>query len=66
MKFGKVVDARRAIWERLLSELEHTVDLGALEDECEDEFDLRRMARAIEQVKVSLQRRLRATGPKLK
>lgn len=58
MKFGKVVDARRAIWERLLAELEHNVDLGVLEDECEDEFDLRRMETAIKQVRASIRQRL--------
>lgn len=61
MKFGKVVDARRVIWERLLAELEHTIDLGVLEDECEDEFDIRRMEKAIEQVRAVLRVRIKRT-----
>jgi hypothetical protein len=59
MKFGKVADARRAIWERVLAEFDHTVDLGVLEDECEDEFDLRRMETAIKQVRASILQRVR-------
>jgi len=58
MKFCKVVDARRAIWERLLAELEHNVDLGVLEDECDDDVDMRRMEKAVAQVRASLRRRV--------
>lgn len=59
MKFEKVVDARRAIWTRLLAELEHTVDLGVLEDECNGEHDIINMEKAIKQVRASLERRVR-------
>ncbi len=58
MKFGRVVDARRAVWEVVLSELDHVLDLGVLEDECEDEFDLRRMEAAIKQVRASIRQRI--------
>lgn len=59
MKFRSVFHARRAIWERLLMEIAHLEDLGALRDECEDEFDIRRMESAIAQVRASIQRRIR-------
>lgn len=59
MKFRSVFYARRAIWERLFAEIAHLEDLGSLKDECEDEFDARRMATAIKQVRESLQRRIR-------
>lgn len=60
MKFAKLVDARKAIWERLLASLKHDLDLGVLYDfDCEDEADEKLMEKAIDQVKASLQRRVR-------
>ena len=61
MKFGRVADARQAIWERLLEALDHDVDLCLFEDKCEDEFDLRRMETAIKQVRASILQRVRRT-----
>jgi hypothetical protein len=59
VKFRSVSHARRAIWERLLTEIAHLEDLGALKDECEDEFDALRMGRAVAQVRASIKRRIR-------
>lgn len=60
MNFAKLVDARRAVWTRLLKELEHDVDIGVLFDEdCEGEADVAKMEKAIEQIRATLQRRVR-------
>ena len=55
MKFQSVADARRHLWKRLLTELDHLEHLGVLdEEECEDDFDMRRMKKALEQVKKAI------------
>ena len=58
MKFQSVADARRHLWKRLLTELDHLVHLGVLdEEECDDDFDKRRMAKALESVKKTIRKK---------
>ena len=59
MKFAKLADARKVIWERLLATLEHDLDIGALDGECEDAHDTLKMEQAADQVRASLKRRVR-------
>lgn len=59
MKFAKLVDARKAIWERLLAALKDDFGGRLYDFDCEDEADENLMKKAVEQIKASLQRRVR-------